>query len=317
MNDRTPMGISRGSDHERLYYESQMTQIAKTIRSAAKTVLGPQSIALVRRIRTQLSFASAYRNKLRLRNGLEIGGPSEMLADAGPIPVYDVLASLDNCLYAQTTIWTGTVCEGKSFFFHPKKRPGTQVIAEATDLYPISDSAYQCAIACHCLEHIANPLRALEEWRRVLTDDGLLLLILPHRDGTFDWRRTPTSLDHMIEDYKHEVGEDDLTHLREVLELHDLSLDPGGGTREQLRQRSLSNYFNRTMHHHVFDTMTALKLIDYAGFQILRLDTLKPCHIIILASCVDGTPANYRFIENGQSHWSRSPFPSDHVYANR
>lgn len=291
-------------------------QVSKTIRGAAKAVLGPRPTALVRRLRANLSFSSAYRAHLRGRRGLEIGGPSELLADAGPLPVYDILASLDNCLYAAETIWTGAVREGKSFHYHPAKDPGTQIIAEATDLRPIRDSSYDCVIASHCLEHIANPLRAIAEWKRVLTDDGLLLLILPHRDGTFDWRRPPTSLDHMVADYRRNIGEDDLTHLQEILELHDLSLDPGRCNKEQLRQRSLSNYENRAMHHHVFDTMTGLRLVDYAGFQIVRFDLLRPCHIIVLASHSSRTPVNRPFMESGRS-WKRSPFPSDHVYASR
>lgn len=292
-------------------------QVSKTMRRAAKAVLGPRSTALVRRLRANLSLASSYRAHLRWMRGLEIGGPSEFLADAGPLPLYDVLAALDNCLYATETIWTGAVREGNSFHYHPAKEPGTQIIAEATDLRSIRDSLYECVIACHCLEHIADPLRALAEWTRILTDDGLLLLILPHRDGTFDWRRPPTSIDHMIADYRHNIGEDDLTHLQEILELHDLALDPGGCTQEQLRQRSLSNYKNRAMHHHVFDTMTGLRLVDYAGLQIIRFDLLKPCHIIILASRSNRKLVNRPFTESGRSHWKRSPFPSDHVYATR
>jgi SAM-dependent methyltransferase len=296
--------------------EGRRILIARTIRTAAKSILGPQGIALVRRVRTLFSPASEYRAHLRSKKGLEIGGPSEMLADAGPLPVYEVLGSLDNCLYSGTTIWTGAVPDGTFFRYHPQKPPGTQIISDATDLHVIPNAAYQCVISCHCLEHVANPLRALAEWKRVLTDDGVLLLILPHRDGTFDWRRQPTTLQHMIEDYERHTGEDDLTHLPEIVEFHDLTLDPGVGTVEQFRQRSLANHMHRALHHHVFDTMAALKLVDYAGFQIVRIDNLKPCHIIILASRAQGAIDNRLFLETGREHWRRSPFPSDHCYAN-
>jgi hypothetical protein len=235
-----------------------------------------------------------------------------MLDDAGPIPIYDVLGSLDNCLYSGSTIWTGEVREGNTFLYHSGKEPGAQIICDARDLYPIKDASYDSVLACHCLEHIANPLRALAEWKRVLKADGLLLLILPHKDGTFDWRRPITTLAHMVQDYENAIGEEDLTHLPEILELHDLSKDEAAGTKEQFRQRCLANHINRAMHHHVFDTIAAMAMVNHAGLKILRVDTLKPCHIIILASRTDRTADNSRFLQRQGKHWSRSPFPSDH-----
>jgi SAM-dependent methyltransferase len=238
-----------------------------------------------------------------------------MLAKIGEVPIYDVLKSLDNCLFSGSTIWTGEVQGGNTFFYHPGREPGAQIICDTTDLRCIQDSTYECILACHCLEHVANPLRALNEWKRVLKDDGLLLLILPHKDGTFDWRRPTTPLLHMIEDFQNAVGEEDLTHLPEVLELHDLSRDLPAGTREEFRQRCLANPYNHAMHHHVFDSMAALEMLNHMNFRILRVDTHKPCHIVILASYTDETADNSRFFAPGDEHWSRSPFPSDRKYA--
>ena len=240
-----------------------------------------------------------------------------MLAEGGDLAVYDVLDSLDNCLYAGRTIWEGEVREGNTFLYHPRKPPGTQIISEATDLQSIEDCRYQCVLSCHCLEHIANPLRALEEWKRVLKRDGLLLLVLPHKDGTFDWRRPVTSLDHMVRDYENAVGENDLTHLPEILELHDLSRDVPAGTKEQFHQRCLNNHINRAMHHHVFDTMAALAMVNHAGFKMFRVDNLKPFHIIIVAINTDQPIDNSQFMDRAGEHWGRSPFPSDQRYGNR
>jgi SAM-dependent methyltransferase len=287
-------------------------QIREATRAVARSILGRRLTTRLRwEIRRTLGFVADYRSRLRSRRGLEIGGPSAMLAGDGGIPIYDVLKSLDNCLYAGSTIWTGEVREGSTFSYDPSKEPGTQIICDSTDLHPIEDSSYDCVLACHCLEHIANPLRALAEWKRVLRDDGLLLLILPHKDGTFDWRRPITRLAHMVQDYENAVGEEDLTHLPEILELHDLSRDQAAGTKEQFRQRCLENYTNRAMHHHVFDTMTALETLNHMGFKILRVDYLRPLHILILASRANPPVDNRRFMEPGSRRWSRSPFPSD------
>jgi hypothetical protein len=290
-------------------------QIVKATRAAARRILGPRLIALVRRpFRPKLRSVAEYRSALQSKRGLEIGGPSPMLADAGPIPIYGVLGSLDNCLYSGSTIWTGEVKEGNTFLYHSGKKPGAQIICDATDLHPIKDASYESVLASHCLEHIANPLRALAEWKRVMKDDGLLLLILPHKDGTFDWRRPTTTLAHMIEDYENAMGEEDLTHLPEILELHDLSKDEAAGTKEQFRQRCLANHINRAMHHHVFDTRSAVAIVNHVGLKILRVDDLKPFHIIILASRTDRAVDNSQFMECGGECWSRSPFPSDHSY---
>jgi hypothetical protein len=291
-------------------------RIAKATRAIAKNVLGPRLASIIRKpFSPKLRSIADYRSALQSKCGLEIGGPSPLLASDGSVPIYDVLRSLDNCLYAGSTIWTGDVQKGNTFHYQSGKEPGTQLICDATDLKAIGDSSYECVLGCHCLEHIANPLRALAEWKRVLKNDGLLLLILPHKDGTFDWRRKTTSLPHMIEDYEKGVGEEDLTHLTEILDLHDLSKDEAAGTKEQFYQRCLANHTNRAMHHHVFDTMGALRLISQAGFQIRRVNNLRPYHIIVLATRTDLPFDNRRFMELGCEHWSQSPFSSDRKYA--
>ena len=291
-------------------------KILKSTRSATRRILGPRLTDFLRRpFRTRLHSIDQYRSAMRSKRGLEIGGPSSILKEAGSIPIYEVLSSLDNCLYAESTIWTGEVRQGNTFFYQPGKEPGRQIICEATHLEPAKDSSYECVIASHCLEHVANPLRALAEWKRVLKNDGILLLILPHKDGTFDWQRPTTPLAHMIEDCSSGTGEDDLTHLPEILELHDLSKDEGAGTKEQFRRRCMANHLNRAMHHHVFDTLSAVHIVNHAGFKIVRVDTLNPYHIIILASRADQPGDNRRFIEAAE-YLGRSPFPSDHKHPN-
>jgi hypothetical protein len=84
-----------------------------------------------------------------------------------------------------------------------------------------------------------------------LKEDGLLVSVLPHKDGIFEWRRPTTRLAHMIEGYEKDVGDNDLTHLPEILALHDLEKDKPTGSAEQFRRRCLDNSFNRALHHHM------------------------------------------------------------------
>ena len=57
----------------------------------------------------------------------------------------------------------------------------------------------------------------------------------------------------LIDKYKRNVGEDDLSSLDEILKLHDLSKDKQAGNLAQFKKRSLDNFSNRCLHHHVFD----------------------------------------------------------------
>jgi SAM-dependent methyltransferase len=279
-----------------------------------KKTLGPRGVRFLRRClhRTVPDLAD-YRTRLRGKNALEIGGPSELFFDDGSFPVYSVLSNVDNCLFSDRTIWTGDVQQGRSFQYHPAKSPGRQYFVDGTDLQQVPDSSYEVVLASHCLEHMANPLRALAEWKRVLSDNGLFLLILPHKDGTFDWRRPVTAMEHMIQDYQSHVEEDDMTHVFEVLALHDLQRDPAAGSQDQFRQRCLENKRTRALHHHVFDTRTAANLVDYAGFQLIHIAAVKPFHIVILAAACGSRPENSELLGTASELLTKSPFPSDRM----
>jgi SAM-dependent methyltransferase len=288
--------------------------IRELIRAAAQALLGTKTARRLGRYfrrNRPLQQAHVYRDFLSGKRGLEIGGPSDIFGDDGFLPVYRYLGSLDNCLYSSNTLWTGSISEGATFEFHSSKARGQQIICEASDLAMVPSGAYECLLASHCLEHVANPLRALAEWTRVLRPDGMLLLVLPHMEGTFDRRRPVTTLEHLISDRENGVGEDDLTHLPEVLELHDLKLDRAAGSLEQFRQRCLDNYSKRAMHHHVFDTPCAIRVLDYCNFQILRVDNVRPYHIVTLARRCQTRPKNAAFLGSTAEYRRKSPFLAD------
>jgi hypothetical protein len=123
----------------------------------------------------------------------------------------------------------------------------------------------------------------LVEWQRVLRPRGALVLVLPHYRKTFDHHRQPTTVEHMLEDFQRGTAEDDLTHLPEILEKHDLSRDPGAGSEENFRTRSQNNYLNRCLHHHVFDERNSSELLKQVGFDVRACETAYPFHICILA----------------------------------
>lgn len=257
-------------------------QLPATVRKAVRSALGPSVIRYIRHIGTpKVRDLTRYQVPLAGKHALEIGGPTELFAYDGSLPIYPVLGSVDNCLFSSDTVWTGKV-DGR-FYYDAQKRQGRQFFSEATSLAPIADASYDCVLASHSLEHSANPLKALKEFQRVLKPGGFLLVVLPRKDETFDWRRPLTPLSHMVSDYARNVPEDDLTHLPEILALHDMKRDDAKITLAQFRDRCLRNHEFRIMHHHTFDDAGAMALIEFAGFQILQTENVKPYHIIILA----------------------------------
>jgi predicted SAM-dependent methyltransferase len=229
--------------------------------------------------------------------------------------VYSVADRIDNCNFSGTTIWEGTVKEGDTYVFNGKKAPGRQFISEASDLQCVKDSSYRFVLSSHCIEHLANPLQGLKEWIRILEPSGLLVLVVPHKDGTFDHRRPLTSIEHLVHDLNSQTDEHDLTHLEEILKFHDLERDRAAGDFQSFQSRSLRNFETRCLHHHTFDTRLAIEMIHYVGLQILNVELFKPCNIVIIAKKIgaEQTVDNERFRGINSAPCWVSPFPSDQV----
>lgn len=223
-----------------------------------------------------------YVSCVKSRRGIEIGGPSPIFRSRQDLPIYDLVGSLDNCDFSNSTLWAK---HETTYEFSRGVAPGKTYFCDGSAMTPIADGVYDFVLSSHNLEHFANPVKAIKEWQRVLSPGGALVLILPHYQKTFDHRRTPTSVDHMFQDYEMNVGEDDLTHLTEILEKHDFDRHPGPGrcTLEEFHKRALDNLHNRFLHQHVFDENNSRELLTRAGFEVLASDFRLPFHICLLA----------------------------------
>ena len=220
---------------------------------------------------------------VRDKHGLEIGGPSTIFKRDAFFPVYSAVALLDNCNFSNRTVWEGSVSEAAPFCFDAAKPPGRQFIREATDLHGISDGSYECLLSCHTLEHLANPIKALHEWKRVTSNRAVFIVVVPHQRGTFDHRRPVSTLSHLKQDFAEGRGEEDLTHLDEILRLHDVAADPGIAHTDELAARARNNAVNRCLHHHVFDEALLAALLADVGLDVLGIETFSGVHIVAMA----------------------------------
>jgi ubiquinone/menaquinone biosynthesis C-methylase UbiE len=189
------------------------------------------------------------------------------------LPVYPVLASLDGVNFGHATLWEGRIPQGQPFRYHLNRR-GKQFVCEATNL-ALESNSYDCVLSSNCLEHVANPLKALMEWVRVIRPGGHLLLVLPNKESNFDHLRPTTTFEHLREDLDRDVGEEDMTHLGEIERLHDLSLDPRAGSAEQFAARCRDNFRYRALHHHVFDQHLIEQMLRYVGVQLVESEASR------------------------------------------
>ena len=223
---------------------------------------------------------------LQGKRGLEIGGPSAVFSPATPngfIPaVYAISASVDNCNFATSTTWSQGEA-GRTFRYLPDHESGLQYIHNATDLASITDGSYDFLLASHILEHVANPLRALQEFHRVVKPKGSLLIAVPNQLHSFDHRRPLTTFAHLEADLAANTDESDMTHLDEILALHDLEMDKPAGSPEEFRTRCLRNREARCMHHHVFDLALLDRALRWAGFRPLYGTDVWGIHVLIFA----------------------------------
>ncbi len=236
------------------------------------------------------------------QRALEIGGPSALFRSSGRFPVYGALAELDAANYAASTIWDERQGWDRAL------SPARTFVREAVDLAGIGDASYDAVLASHVIEHLADPLRALREWARVLRADGQLVLVAPHREGTFDHRRPVTPLAHLLADQQAGTPETDLTHLPEILELHDLARDRLAGDRETFAARSGQNATHRALHHHVFDTRRLMEAVEAGGLHVTSLACRRPYHVIVTAA--KDTSATMAPAER-EAVLSSSPFRQD------
>jgi len=219
-------------------------------------------------------------------SGLEIGGPSNIFSLKGAMPIYLFAKKVDGVNFSNNTIWEGKIKDGAHYNYY-KNSYGFQYIAEGSDLSLINDNQFDFLLSSHSLEHIANPIKALNHWRRVLKEQGRLVLILPDSRFTFDQKRPITKLEHLIEDYNNNVGEEDDTHFNEVIDLHDLELDKALVSRDFLKERTLQNLSYRAVHHHVFNLELIKDLLSYTGFNVDFQYQYHPFHLITVATKIE------------------------------
>jgi SAM-dependent methyltransferase len=132
------------------------------------------------------------------------------------------------------------------------------IIDDGESLGTISKDSLNFAISNHVIEHCQNPILTLINHLRVLKIDGIVYLAVPDKRYTFDIDRPPTSLEHLIEDYKSGSERSKHSHFEEYVRLV-----------EKVAQEEIANRvshllsINYSIHFHVWTPTEFFELLIY------------------------------------------------------
>jgi ubiquinone/menaquinone biosynthesis C-methylase UbiE len=140
------------------------------------------------------------------------------------------------------------------------------VIGDAHDLSAFADGSVDFVIANHLLEHLEDPIRGLQEMVRVIRKGGVLYTALPDPRVTFDVDRDLTSVDHVVDEYRHGTSQTREGHYQEWVakaEQHVAWMQEAGVRSGSARVRELME-MDYSIHFHVWRPDTFLGFIAAA-----------------------------------------------------
>jgi predicted SAM-dependent methyltransferase len=76
------------------------------------------------------------------------------------------------------------------------------VVDEAEHLREFEDESLDFVIANHVLEHVEDPIAALDTFMRVLRPGGIVFITLPDARHSFDQNRERTTVEHVLRDHR-------------------------------------------------------------------------------------------------------------------
>jgi len=141
----------------------------------------------------------------------------------------------------------------------------SDLITDFGDFNGIADQSLDFIIGCHVIEHVFDPIGTLINAYRALRLGGMLVLVIPDRDRTFDRRRPLTELDHLLIDHEQPDPQRDYGHYEEFYRL--AFKTPS----DQLRSKVEHQFRCRgDLHVHVWNYQTFMEMIAYVNKNFVR-----------------------------------------------
>lgn len=188
------------------------------------------------------------------RTALEIGGPSRLLQN-----FYLKLKSIDHI---------NNVSSMKTFAHINTEKNIYDCDATTKNIHLVLEGKkYNLLILSHTFEHIANPIKALKNWLDLLTEESIIINIVPDKNFCWDRNREYTTFEHILNDFNSDISENDMTHLHESSCMVE--------TRPQYYSEVGNYNEHRIIHHHVFSKNILKQVHEFAGFNTIICDNKK------------------------------------------
>ena len=117
------------------------------------------------------------------------------------------------------------------------------------------DSTYDFVIMNHVIEHIANPIRVIEDAFRILCPSGKVVLGVPDKRFNYDSARDLTSFDHLWREYQDQVTAVEDDHYLDFLR----AVHPATLALPEKIKIHLDHARDRREHAHVWDSSSFKK----------------------------------------------------------
>jgi SAM-dependent methyltransferase len=148
---------------------------------------------------------------------------------------------------------------------HNQKLNPPDILDDATTLLTIKNGEKDFVVAMHILEHLPNPLSAVESWVRVTRGGGLIVIGIPNKCLTFDKYRAVTSLKHLLEEYRNpeKVDRSLREHEREGLLSEKLLHETTPQDLQKRIKEGESEFSNVAVNFHTWDEASFEEMADF------------------------------------------------------
>ena len=142
------------------------------------------------------------------------------------------------------------------------------ILDDGEKLDKVTSGSQDFVIANHFLEHCEDPIGTLNQFFRVLKQEGILYLAVPDKRFTFDRQRQETPLGHLFCDHEHGPHTSRAQHLHEWVWLVNQAKDEADAQR-QIEHLEAIRY---SIHYHVWTQSSWLEFMlamrARLGFEI-------------------------------------------------
>jgi predicted SAM-dependent methyltransferase len=129
------------------------------------------------------------------------------------------------------------------------------VVDDGSRLSSFADGSLDFVVANHMLEHVEDPIAAIEHQLRVLGPSGVLYLTLPDARDSFDAKRQRTTVEHLLRDHREGPQVSRRGHYQECARL--IEGHSSENVEERVKEMEAENL---RVHFHVWEPRT------FAGF---------------------------------------------------